>query len=118
MALNARFQMVTPQSPLAEQGGLAAKGWYRWFTLVYQAVTEGLPQPEEAITVTASPFVYQAVLRGQLLITGGTVSAVAFSRDGTTWYNAGITAGFVQVDARDLVRITYSVLPTVIFVPM
>lgn len=118
MALNAKFQMVTPQSPLVEQGGLSAKNWYRWLTLVYQAVTEGLPQPEEAITLTASPFTYQAVLRGQLLISGGTVSAVEFSRDGTTWYNVGITAGFVQVDARDYVRITYSVLPTVVFVPM
>lgn len=118
MALNARFQMVTPQSPLVAQQGVAAKNWYVWLYNVYLAVTEGLPQPEQAIEVTASPFVYIATIRGQAHISGGTVSAVEFSRDGTTWYNSGITAGFIEMDARDQLRVTYSVLPTIVFFPM
>ena len=117
MALNAKFQMVLAQSPMLT-GAIAAKGWFVFFYNLYLAATEGLPQPEEAITVTASPFTYQAVIRGQLHVSGGTVSSVEFSRDGTTWYNAGITAGFVEMDARDQVRVTYSVLPTVVFFPM
>lgn len=118
MAFRANFNMVVSQFPLIAQAGIATKEWFFFFAKLYLAATEGLPQPEEAITVGASPFAYQAVLRGQLLVSGGTVSAVEFSRDGSTWYNAGITAGFVQVDARDQVRVTYSVLPTLVFVPM
>jgi hypothetical protein len=118
VALNARFPMNRPQAPLVAQGGIASKDWYVWLYNVYLAVTEGLPQPEEAITLSASPFSYQAVIRGQAHISGGTVSAVEFSRDGTTWYNAGITAGFVEMDARDQLRVTYSVLPTIVFFPM
>ncbi|HEX2243745.1 MAG TPA: hypothetical protein VHK27_10920, partial [Gammaproteobacteria bacterium] len=66
----------------------------------------------------ASPFVYQAVIRGQAHIGGGTVSAVEFSRNGSTWYPAGITQGFVQMDARDSLRVTYTVAPSITFVPM
>lgn len=117
MAFRALFQMVRSQSPIASTG-LAAKDWYVFFYTLYNAVTQGLPQAEAAITLGASPFTYQAVLRGQFLVVGGTVSAVAFSRDRTIFYNAGITAGFVQMDAGDQVRVTYSVAPTLTFVPM
>lgn len=118
MAFRALFQMVRSQSPMLGEGRIALKDWYVFFYSLYNAVTQGLPQAEGAITPTGSPFVYQALLRGQFLVAGGTVSAVEFSRDGTTFYNAGITAGFVQMDAGDQVRVTYTVAPTLTFVPM
>lgn len=110
--------MARSQAPLVGPGGLAAKDWYVFFYNLYNAVTEGLPQEGEVVTLAASPFSYQAVIRGQAHIGGGTVSAIEFSRDALTWYSAGITQGFVQLDARDYLRVTYSVAPTITFFPM
>ena len=118
MSLLARFAMTRSQTPIVGVGGLTHKDWYVFFYNLYLAVTEGMPQAPEAITVEASPYTYTAVIRGQAHIAGGTVSAVEFSRDGATWYNAGVTAGFVQMDKGDRLRITYTVLPTVNFIPM
>lgn len=117
MALNASFPMPRSQTPV-ESGGLMDKDWYRFHVSMYNAVTLGAPQPAQAIEVGASPFVYQAVIRGQAHVGGGTVSAVEFSRNGTDWYDAGITAGFVEMDARDYLRVTYSGLPAVTFFAM
>lgn len=118
MALRALFQMVRSQSPLIGERAITAKDWYVFFYTLYNAVTQGLPQPVEAQTLGASPFDYTAVIRGQLNIAGGTVSAIALSRDGTTFFTAGITSGFVQMDAGDVARITYSVAPSLTYFPM
>lgn len=72
----------------------------------------------QAITVGASPYSYQAPSSGSVFISGGTVNAVAFSRDGTTFIGAGVTAGIVPVRKKDIVRVTYTVAPTMTFVPM
>lgn len=72
----------------------------------------------KAITVGASPFTYSAPTNGFVLTTGGTVSAVAFSRDGTTFLSVGFTAGIVPVRKNDKVRVTYTVAPTMNFIPM
>ncbi len=118
MTLRARFAMVRNQMPIVMERALAQKDWYLFFTNLYTAATDGLPQPEEAATVTASPFVYTAVIRGQVHIDGGTVTLIEFSRDGSTWYDAGITAGFVQMDRADSIQVTYAVAPTITFFPM
>ena len=68
------------------------------------------------ITVTASPFSYQAPLSGHVLINGGTVSAAAVSRDGSTFF-ACPTAGVVPVIRGDIVKVTYSGLPTMTMDP-
>lgn len=122
MSLLARFAMVRNQTPPTERVGdrvLVQKDWFLFFTNLYTAVTDGMPQAPEAATVGASPFTYTAVIRGQAHIAGGTVSLIEFSRDGgTTWYNAGVTSGFIQMDARDRIRITHTVTPTLTYFPM
>lgn len=118
MALRARFNMVQAKFPMLGQGGIAAKDWYVFFYNLYNAVTEGLPQEGVALDLTSSPFPYQAVIRGQAHIGGGTVSLVEFSRNGRDWYDTGITAGFVEMDARDLLRVTYSAPPVITYFPM
>lgn len=119
MSLLARFSMARNQQPIVMAGGLAQTDWFRFFTNLYLAATEGMPQEATAITVTASPFVLISVIRGQAHVAGGTVSAIEFSRDnGATWFNAGVTSGFVQMDARDQLRVTYTVLPTITYFPM
>jgi hypothetical protein len=118
MSLLARFAMVRNQTPIMAAGNLVQKDWFILFYNFYLAVTEGLPQPAVAISLTASPMTYTAVIRGQAHIEGGTVSVIEFSRDGTNWYDTGVTTGFVQMDKGDAIRVTYSVAPTIVYFPM
>lgn len=118
MGLLAFFQMPRSQQAVLGAGGLMDKDWYRFMVSLYNAATNGLPQPVETLTLGASPFDYTAVIRGQLNIAGGTVSAVELSRDRTNFFSAGLTAGFVQMDAGDVARVTYSVAPTLTYFPM
>ncbi len=118
MSLRAKYAMVRSQTPIMGPGGLAQKDWYLFFSNLWTSITDGTPQPEEEAVLDASPASYTAVIRGQAHLEGGTVSLVEFSRDGTSWYDTGITAGFVQMDARDQLRITYAVAPTLTYFPM
>ncbi len=87
--------------------------WRRWF----HDIEVGTPPSNEvAIVVTASPFSYQATLRGSVIISGGTVSQIAFSRSGV-FYVTGQTAGMFAVNLGDIIKVTYSGKPTMVFVP-
>ena len=72
----------------------------------------------KTITVGGSPFSYTATGNGMVIVSGGTVSLVQFSRDGTTFLSVGFTAGIVPVRKKDIVRVTYTVAPTMTFVPL
>lgn len=106
-------RMPTYNIPLVDRG-FTSKDWY----FAWQGLYAGLP-PSNVIEVTptGSPFTYTAPVKGFMIVRGGTVSAVEFSRDSTTYYNLTQTAGTFPVNAADLLRITYSVVPTVVFVP-
>lgn len=73
-------------------------------------------QPSAAVTVTASPFTYAVPFNGCVSITGGTVSLIQIIRQGVT-VGTGITSGLVPVSKFDRVVITYTVAPTVVFLP-
>lgn len=72
----------------------------------------------QSITIGASPYSYSAPSNGMVIITGGTVSALEFSRNGTTFFGAGFVSGIIPVRKRDITRITYTVAPVATFVPM
>ena len=113
--------MVRSQTPPTETVGerrVFQKDWFLFLTNLYTAVTEGLPQPEEEVSIGATPAIYTAIIRGQAHVGGGNVSAVEFSRDGSNWYDTGIVEGFVEMDRTDSIRITYAVAPTVTYFPM
>ena len=116
MALNYRFQMILAQAPMLT-GAIAAKGWYVFFYNLWLAATQGLSQPEESITVTASPVDYQAVIKGQVFIVGGTGLTLSFSRDGTTYYNVG-NQRVIMMNTGDYIRLAYATTPTMTFMPM
>lgn len=73
-------------------------------------------QPSAAVTVTASPFTFTVPFSGALAVSGGTVSAIALIRQGTT-VATGVTAGLIPASRLDQVQITYSVAPTAVFLP-
>jgi hypothetical protein len=73
-------------------------------------------QPVQTITVGASPFTYIAPFNGQVSVTGGTVSLIQIIRQGTT-VATGLTTGLIPVSRGDQVKVTYTVVPTVVFLP-
>lgn len=99
--------------PLLDKGVTTAPWYFFW-----QGLFKGLaPAAVLPTTPGASPYTFTAPVKGFMLITGGTISAVDFSRDGVTFYSYGATAGQFTVNAADRLRVTYSVVPTMIFVP-
>jgi len=73
-------------------------------------------QPVAAVTVGASPFTYTALFNGTLSVTGGVVSNITLTRQGTA-VATGLTTGLIPVSRLDQVAIIYTGLPTVIFLP-
>lgn len=97
--------------------------WWRWLTSVIdalwatiEALPEATPAAGSSVTVGASPFSYEAASAGSLLVNGGTVSAITIERAAVVYATPG-TAGFIPVRAGDIVEVTYTVLPTLTFLP-
>jgi hypothetical protein len=69
--------------------------------------------------VGASPFVYRNTdfYPIDVIISGGAVSKIEWSRDGSTYYNLGITAGKIRLEVGEYLRITYTTAPTMTKVP-
>ena len=72
-----------------------------------------------AAVVGASPFLIQNTTDRDvdIIVTGGTVSAIDFSRDNATFYAVGQAAGMFRLSPFDYLRVTYSVAPTMTLVP-
>jgi|KBSSwiStaDraftv2_1062776.scaffolds.fasta_scaffold00686_14 hypothetical protein len=103
--------LPTYTEPVDDKGNMSA-AWRRWFS----ATDTGTPPAAEAsITVGASPFTYQATQKGFVIVTGGTVSSIQFTRTGT--YSTGQTAGVFPVSLADILTVTWSGKPTMTFVP-
>jgi len=78
------------------------------------------PRPVASITVGASPFVYQNTdpYPEDIIISGGTVSSIAWSRDGSTYYNLGLTSGRFHLEPGEYLQVTYTAAPTMTKVPL
>jgi hypothetical protein len=99
---------------LLKQGGTTDKNWY----FFWQALWKGLPQAAEtAVVLSPTPFTYTSSQRGFVIVQGGTVSLIQFSRDGVTNYSTGQTSGCFPLAAGDSLIINYTVAPSVTFVP-
>ena len=68
-------------------------------------------------TVGASPYAYTATVRGEAIISGGTVTAVTLTR-GSTVITMPMTSGAYSMMAGDVLTVTYSAAPTMNFVPL
>lgn len=94
--------------------GSTTRDWYSCWTGLVNGQPTGLPSP---VVPASSPYTYKATQGGTLIIQGGTVSMVSFSRDGVTNFNAGQTQGMFPLSQGDLLIITYSAAPNLTFVP-
>lgn len=89
------------------------KVWYFFLSGLWSGQPPGAEVPA---TVGSSPYTFSAKQKGFLIVQGGTVSLVQFNR-GTTNYTTGQTQGCFPLSQGDSLIITYSVAPSVTFVP-
>lgn len=103
-------------APLQTKLDIDDNRWRKWFQDMWALVNAiRLPLPI-SVTVGASPFTYQFANGGSasILVNGGTVSLIEWSRDGTTFYKVGTTTdSMYTVSSGDYIRVTYTVIPTV-----
>jgi hypothetical protein len=98
--------------PLTTEGN-TSQSYYRFFQAVDQAYP---PAAEYSIRVTASPFTFTTTQHGGFVImSGGSVSSVKFVRMNS--YVTGQTSGIFPMSFGDSLIVTYSMVPTMIFVP-
>jgi hypothetical protein len=90
------------------------RGWITWFTAAAGSAAKVITTSLPATTVA-----YQngTLFRQQIIWSGGTVSAVGFSRDNATYYTLPV-AGSVVLGPGDYIKLTYSVAPTFTVVPL
>jgi hypothetical protein len=100
------LRLVKPDS------GLPDETWYQFLVRLAQLSAE---RPIDPVSVGASPFVYTASTIGHIFVAGGTVSAISLERSGVALACPSNT--FIPVAANDTVTVTYSVLPTMTFIP-
>jgi hypothetical protein len=110
---NPTFGLPSPTLPVSNpQTGMLASVWYQFFVRLSQLSAE---RPIAPLSVGASPFVYTASTIGNIFVSGGTVSSIVLGRSGV---NLTCPASvFIPVAANDTVTVTYTVLPTMTFVP-
>lgn len=101
-------------TPLTDKKGVITTSWFRcWEGLFSGAPTANL----SVITPGSTPYAYIAPAGGTLIVNGGTVSQVKYSRDGASFYVTGQTQGMFPLSQGDQLVISYSVPPTLTFVP-
>lgn len=102
-------------TPLQQQYGRDDYGtsieWYRYWQSFANAPAAGV-----TLTVGASPFSYTAPSTGTVILTGGTGVSVSIIR-GRDTFATGMTAGMIPTGKDDTVVVTYSVTPTMVFLP-
>jgi hypothetical protein len=102
-----------------EGGGLIAK-MSLWLQQQLYLLNRNPTNTVAGQVVGASPYTYtnNGDFDVTALVTGGTVTAVEFSRDGTNFFTVSTaTNASVTLNPGDSVRITYGVLPTLTLVP-
>ena len=114
----AGVNLTTPEDGACEYDG--TKYWKTVGTTRYRDQISNSTVLPSAITVGASPFVYQNTTNYDcsVLTSGGTVTLIEFSRDGATWYSTGsVTQGYDHLSPGDRLRITYTAAPVMTFIP-
>lgn len=69
------------------------------------------------VTPTGSPFTYQAPWDGMVVVFGGTVSAIGWSQDNSTFVSLP-TSGAFGVRTGNFIKVTYTGVPTMTMVAL
>lgn len=102
---------------------LISREWYRFFFNLFTLNGSGgaptYTNPTIPVVATASPFLYSnnATYTVDLMVSGGGVSKLEFSRDGTTFYDTGSYYGMFTLSPSDTLRVTYTQIPLLTLIP-
>lgn len=105
------FQTCPTYDQPLTKGGQTQSVWYRFFQGTFLGTP---PAAEVTLTPGASPYAFTAPQKGFMIVRGGTVSAVQFTRSTTTL--TGQTSGIFPLSQGDILTVTYTGLPTMVFV--
>jgi hypothetical protein len=83
---------------------------------IYQPISDKSGSPPTTVTVTASPFSYTATRDGFLVVQSGTVTKQEYGRTGT-FTDVGLLNSMLPILLGDIIRVTYTVAPTITFIP-
>ncbi len=101
-----------PRVPIVDPTtGILTDAWF-----LYLASLSARPPGFAPVVVGLSPFSYTASGPGSVAVVGGTVSAITIDR-GTGSLATGATSGIFPVAQGDIITVTYTVLPTITFIP-
>ena len=73
-----------------------------------------------AVTVGASTFTFinPEATPVAAIVSLGTTTLIEFSRDGVTFDTIGLIAGQFRLNPGDRLRVTYTLLPTIVYYPL
>lgn len=94
---------------LVDKAGKIIPPWNSFFQQFTNPPADIIP-----IIPNPSPFSYLVKQPGMIVISGGTVTGISFTRGLTT---IGINAFAFPVEIKDIVTVAYSILPTMNLVP-
>ena len=104
-------QLPSAHAPLVGGGGNVMPAWFRFFASLVAG-----PQAAQAQTPSGSPYTLAAPSNGSVVVSGGAVSLIQLTR-GLITVNLGVTSGMFPAAVGDVFVITYTVAPTVTFLP-
>ena len=117
-------QIPSSRVPITEDGSmLISREWYRFlYNLFFLNGSGGPPtyaNPAIPVIATESPFRYinPNTYAVDLMVSGGGVSKLEFSRDGTTYYDTGSYYGMFTLSPSDMLRVTYTQAPILTLIP-
>lgn len=108
------FSAIPNYRQAINEKGTMARVWYQFMTDIWHGKPSGDVSP---LTTVSSPLRYQATTRGFMIVQGGTVSLIQFTRDGITNYNTGQTSGLFPLSQGDSLIVFYSSAPAFTWVP-
>ncbi len=114
-------QIIPETEPLGIVSGKDVRITHNWYLLLYNICLQVLgagPSGSTAqpVTVTASPFSYQAPSSGLLVVAAGALMKLTLTRGAVT-RALGVGVETIPLLKNDQVSITYTSAPTVTFFP-
>lgn len=99
--------------------GNMTREWYLFFSQMGNILLAGAQVSPSDVTVTASPFTYTNgnAYDEDVLVSGGGIIKMEFSRDGTTFYDTGSYYGMFTLSPGDSLKVEYLTAPTMTVIP-
>jgi hypothetical protein len=110
---SSRVDFIDPRT------GLMAREWYRYFLNLSTSVGTGTVIQPSILVPTASPFEYtnNNSYPVDIMISGGGVVKLEFTRNGVEYYDTGSYYGMFMLSPGDQLRILYYTVPNMTLIP-